>query len=62
MKQSVWLVYSPSGRAMTLTVAMNRKGAKLFGTWNNGEVIVGSSNVKEIRDTIRKYLKVENEH
>jgi hypothetical protein len=28
MKQSVWLIYSPSGRAMTLTVAMNRKGAK----------------------------------
>lgn len=35
--------------------------AKLFGTWNNGEVIVGSSNVKEIREAIRKYLKITDE-
>lgn len=27
-KQSVWLVYAPSGRAMTNTVGMNRRQAK----------------------------------
>jgi len=34
--------------------------AKLFGIWDNGEIIVGSSSVKEIRDAIRKYLKLSD--
>lgn len=36
--------------------------AKWFGVWNNGEIIVGSSNVKEIREAIQKYLKLSKEH
>ena len=35
--------------------------AKLFGIWNNGEIIVGSSNVKEIRKAIQKYLRLTDE-